>query len=165
MESAHHFSSRPDCNSTADVPSLTLRTPQFLFFREIQGHSGSAINPALQDDVLSPEGFTEKIHRVGNGKEWKSIVNHGLIPEGVSLRTSRQAVFFTVVNPMDNQDGFGETLRRLVRSNNRAIQKYLETLSGYNILVQFEARSTKRTAILSNKIKRSYSPHTACRVH
>ena len=26
MESAHHFSSRPDCNNTADVPSFTLRT-------------------------------------------------------------------------------------------------------------------------------------------
>ena len=26
MESAHHFSSRPDCNSTEDVPSFTLRT-------------------------------------------------------------------------------------------------------------------------------------------
>ena len=32
-------------------------------------------------------------------------------------------------------------------------KKYLETLSGYSILVQFEARSTKRTAILTNKIK------------
>ena len=50
---------------------------------------------------------------------------------------------------------------RLVTSKNRAIQKYLETLSEYSILVQLEARSTKRTAILSNKIKRSYSPrHT-----
>ena len=26
IESAHHFSCRPDCNSTADVPSFTLRT-------------------------------------------------------------------------------------------------------------------------------------------
>ena len=26
MESAHHFSSRPDCNNTADVPSFTLGT-------------------------------------------------------------------------------------------------------------------------------------------
>ena len=26
MESAHHFSSKPDCNSAADVPSVTLRT-------------------------------------------------------------------------------------------------------------------------------------------
>ena len=44
-----------------------------------------------------------------NGKEFRSIVNHGLIP-GVSLKTGRQAVFFTVVNPMDSQDGLGETL-------------------------------------------------------
>ena len=26
MESAHQFSSRPDCNNTAEVPSFTLRT-------------------------------------------------------------------------------------------------------------------------------------------
>ena len=26
MESAHHFSSKPDCNSPAEVPSLILRT-------------------------------------------------------------------------------------------------------------------------------------------
>ena len=37
-------------------------------------------------------------------------MNHGLIPGGVSLKIGRQAVFFTVVNPMDNQDGLGETL-------------------------------------------------------
>ena len=42
--------------------------PQFLFFRAIQGRSGSTINPALQDNVLLPEGFTEYIYHVGNGK-------------------------------------------------------------------------------------------------
>ena len=42
---------------------------------------------------------------VGNGKDLRSTVNHGLIPGGISLRTGRQAVFFTVGNPMDNQDG------------------------------------------------------------
>ena len=26
MESAHHFSSNPDCNNTAEVPSLIIRT-------------------------------------------------------------------------------------------------------------------------------------------
>ena len=52
---------------------------------------------------------------------------------------------------------------RLVTSKNRAIQKYLEPHSGYSILVQFEARSTKSTAILSNKIKCSYTlRNTAC---
>ena len=37
-------------------------------------------------------------------------MNHGLIPGGVSLRTGRQAVFCTIVSPMNNQDGLGETL-------------------------------------------------------
>ena len=64
-------------------------------------------------------------------------------------------MFFTVVNSMDNQDGLGNPIR-LVTSKNCAIQKYLETLSGDSILVQFDARSTKRNATLSNKI-------TACR--
>ena len=84
---------------------------QFLYLRAIQGQSGrTIINPALPHNVLLPEGFTEYIYHVGNAKELRSIVNHDLIPGGVSLRTSRQAVFFTVVNPMDNQDGSGETL-------------------------------------------------------
>ena len=94
------------------------------------------------------------------------MVNHGLIPVGVSLKTGRRAVFFTVVNSMDNQDGLERYPMRHVTSKNRAIQKYFETISEHSTLVQFEARSTKRTAILSNKIKRSYSlRHTACRVH
>ena len=53
---------------------------------------------------------------------------------------------------------------RFNTSKNRAVQKYLETLSEYSILVHFEAPSTKRTALLSNKIKRSYSlRHIACK--
>ena len=147
---------------------LNPNYPQkFLYLRESQRHSRSTINPALQDNnVLLLEGLTEYTYHVGNGKELKSIVNHGLTPGGVSLKTSRLAVFFTVVHPMDNQDGFRGNPMRLVTSKNRAIQKYLETLAEYGISVQFEARSTKRTAIFSNKIKRSYSPrHTACTVH
>ena len=35
---------------------------------------------------------------------------------------------------------------RLVESRTRAIEKYLETLSGYSMLVQFEARSRDRLA-------------------
>ena len=84
---------------------------QFLYVRAMQGHSGSTINHALpEDNVLLPEGFTEYIYHVGNEKELRSIVNHGLFPGGVSLRTGRQAEFFTVVNPMDNQESLGETL-------------------------------------------------------
>ena len=83
---------------------------KFLYLRAIQGHSGSTINTALHDNVLLPEGFTEYIYHVGNGKELRSMVNHGLIPGGVSLKTGRHAVFFTVVNAMDNQDVLRETL-------------------------------------------------------
>ena len=134
---------------------------QFLYLRAIQGHSGSTVNLALQDNVLLPEGFTVFFYHVGNGKELRSTVNHGLIQGGVSLRTGRQAVFFTIVNPMGNQDGFGETLCDLSQAR---IAPYKNT---WNMLVQFEARSTRRTAFfLSNKIKRSYfRRHTACRVH
>ena len=88
----------------------------------MQGHSGSTITPALQDNVLLSEAFAEYIYHVGNGKAFRSMVNHGLIPGGVSLRTGRQAVFFTIVNPMGNQDGFGETLCDLSQARNRAIQ-------------------------------------------
>ena len=84
-------------------------TQKFMYLRAIQGHSGSTINLALQDYVLLPEGLTEYIYHIGNGKELRSIVNHGLIPGGVSLRTGRQAMFFTVVNPMDDQDDLRET--------------------------------------------------------
>ena len=79
---------------------LNLNYPhQFLYLRAIQGHSGSTINPALQEDnVLLPEGFTEHIYHVGNEKELRPIVNHGLFPGGVSLKTGRQAEFFTVLN-------------------------------------------------------------------
>ena len=58
-------------------------------------------------------------------------MNYGLIRGGVSLRSGRQAVFFTIVNPMDDQDGLGKPMR-LATSKNRAIQKYLETLSEYS---------------------------------
>ena len=85
-------------------------------------------NPSLQDNVLLPEGFTDYVYHVGNGNELRSTVNHGLIPGGVSLKTGRHAVFFTVVNPMDDQDGFGQTLCDLSQARIAPYKKYLETL-------------------------------------
>ena len=120
---------------------------QFLYLRVIEGHSGSTIDPALQDNMLLAEDFTEFIYHVGNGKELRSIVNNGLTQGGVRLETSRYAVM------------------RLVHCKNRAIQKYLETTSGYIFLVQFIARSRKRTAILPHKVHCGRPLwHTACRM-
>ena len=86
-----------ELSSSIPVPSSNSITFRKHFF-----------NAALQDNVLLPEGFTEFFYHVGNGKELRSIVNHGLIPGGVSLKTGRQAVLFTIVNAMDNQDGLGK---------------------------------------------------------
>ena len=55
-------------------------------------------------------------------------MNHGLIPGRVSLKTGRHAVFFTVVNPMDNQDGLEETLCDLSKAKIAPYKEYLETL-------------------------------------
>ena len=139
---------------------------KFLYLRAIQGHSGSTINPALQDNVLLPEGFTEFLYHVGNGKELRSIVNHGLIPGGVSLKTGRQAVFFSVVNPMDNQDGLGEALCDLSQARLAPYKNTWEHFQDTVFWCNLKLAQQRRTAYLSNKIKRSYSlRHTACRVH
>ena len=68
----------------------------FLNLRAVQGHSGgNALDPELQDNVVSPEGFTEYIYHVGNASEINSIIRSGLIPGGRSLKRGRQSVFFT----------------------------------------------------------------------
>ena len=85
---------------------------QFLYLRAIQGHSGSTVNFCIARQCTVTRRFYRVFYHVGNEKASRSIVNHGLLPGGVSLRTGRQAVFFTVVNPMDNQDGLGETCHK-----------------------------------------------------
>ena len=81
----------------------------FLYFRAIQGHSGSnVVDPALQDNVLLPEDFTEYINHVGNVSEIHSKIRSGLIPSGRSLRRDKQSVFFTAVNPMDDDQSMEE---------------------------------------------------------
>ena len=56
-------------------------------------------------------------------------------------------MFFNVVNPMDNQDGLGETLCDLSQARMAPYRNTWRHFSEYSILLQFEARSTKRTAI------------------
>ena len=83
----------------------------FLYFTAIQGHSGgNTIDPELQDTVkLLPEGFIEYIYHIGNISEMHSMIRSGLIPGGISFKKGRQSVFFTFVNPMDDDHGMEET--------------------------------------------------------
>ena len=81
----------------------------FLYCRAIHGHSrGNLVDPALQDNVLLPEDFTEFIYHVGNVSEIHSIIRSGLIPGGRSLKRDRQSVFVTAVNPMDDDQSMEE---------------------------------------------------------
>ena len=72
----------------------------FLYFKAIHGHSGgNLVDPALQDNVLLPENFTEFIYHVGTVSEIHSIIRSGLIPGGRSLKRDRQSVFFHCSEP------------------------------------------------------------------
>ena len=75
----------------------------------IQGHSGDNIaDLALQDNVLLPDDLTQCIYHIGNVSEIYPITKSGLIPGGRSLKRDRQTVFFTAVNPMDDDQGMEE---------------------------------------------------------
>ena len=92
---------------------------RLLFLRAIQGHSGRAhsgyapIDPVLQDNVLLPMNFTKYVHYVGHGNEMRSIVRNGLILGGFGTEQGRYAVFFTVMDPMDDKRGLRETFHDL----------------------------------------------------
>ena len=82
-----------------------------MYLRAIQCHSGRAhsgnalIDTVLQDTVLLPMIFTRYVYHVGQGNEKRSMVHNGLIPGGFSsTKTCRYAVFFTVVDPMDEKN-------------------------------------------------------------
>ena len=54
--------------------------------RALQGHSGSnLIDPALQDNVLTPIDFFEYIYHIGCAFNLHSIANSGLIPGRLNL--------------------------------------------------------------------------------
>ena len=69
----------------------------------------ASLDHALQDNVFLPKKFTKYVYHVGNGKELTSIVHNSLVPGGFSTKTGRYASFFTVVNPMNDEQGLRET--------------------------------------------------------
>ena len=136
----------------------------FLYFRAIQGHSGgNLVDPALQDNVPLPKGFTEYIIHVGNANELNSVIRNGLIPGGKSLKRGRQAVFFTTVNPMDDGNGMGESPRDLTKPRIAPYKNKWKRVQNTVCWCNFEARSRERLAILPNAVTCSRSlQHTTC---
>ena len=60
--------------------------------------------------------FTKYVNHVGHGNELRSIVPNGLEPRGISTKTGRYAVFFTVVDPMSDEHGLRETFGALSKA-------------------------------------------------
>ena len=83
------------CMKTQDV-RFTPRLPRVVF----RSNTQCGVDPSLQDNVLLP-GWLQRTHLPHrNAHEMHSIIKSELIPRGRSLRTDRQSVFFTAVNPM-----------------------------------------------------------------
>ena len=75
-----------------------------LYLRALQGHSGrNLIDPSVQHNVIIPDGFFKYIYHVGCAINLHSIINSGMMPGGQNSSRERQTVFFTAVNPM-NED-------------------------------------------------------------
>ena len=75
---------------------------EILYLRALQGHSRrNPIDPTVQDNVLIPSNFFKYIRHIGCGFSLHSITNSGLIAGGPNSSRERQTVFFTAVNPMD----------------------------------------------------------------
>ena len=130
----------------------------FMYFPAVQELSGGTlVDLALQDNVLFPDDFADYIYHIGNAHDMHSIIQSALIPGGRSLKRDRQSVFSTAVNPMyANQD------QEQVQYD-LDIQKYLENSQKHSVLVQYETRSEKRIAVLSNTIPRNRSfQHLNC---
>ena len=88
---------------------------------------------------------------------------HALHHPGRIVKRDRQSVFFTAVNPMYASRHLDEVQYDLDKPRITVYKKYLECSPKYIILVQFETRSEKRIAVLSNAIARNRSfQHTTC---
>ena len=73
-----------------------------LYFRTIQCHSGeTTADPSLLDSVLILEDFFAFIYDIGSCVNMHSIIASGSIAGGTIHGRDRQTVFFTAVDPMD----------------------------------------------------------------
>ena len=82
------------------------------------------------------------------------------------MKCIQQSVFFTFVNPMDDDHGMEETLSDLDKPSFAPYKNTWRTHQTYSELVQIITRSEERIAILSNTITRNRSlQHIACGLH
>ena len=113
--------------------------------------------PVFYSNSVTFRRLPSYIYHIGNVNDFFSITRSGLIPGGRSLKKDRQSVFFTAVNPTDDDQNMEEIRYNLDKPRIEPYRKYLENSPKYSFLVQAEARSKKRIAVLSNSIARNRS--------
>ena len=136
----------------------------FQYFRAIQGHSGGTlVDLTLQDNVLLPDGFAEYINHIGNAPR-HALHHPGRIDSRMKKFHKGKAVSVCHSREPDvRQSRSGRSSIRSGQTQNYGVQKYLESLPKYSILLQSEVRSRKRFAVLSNPIARNRPfQHTTC---
>ena len=79
--------------------------------------------------------------------EMHSIIRGGLILGGRSLKRRRQSVFFTFVNPMDDDKGMEETPCNLTKPRIAPYKNTWKSHQQWSILVKIEAHSRERERI------------------
>ena len=99
---------------------------QFLYLRAVQGHSGdNVVDPALQDNVLLPKGFTEYLYQVGDANESNSMIRNGLIPGGKKHQERKTSGLLHNSGPDGGRIWHGGNSMRSDETKDRAIQELL----------------------------------------
>ena len=74
-----------------------------IFIRAVQGQSHVVgINPNRFSLKEIPTSWKEHIFHTGSSSNYKSILENGLWAGGLSLRSTRQACFFSLPNPQES---------------------------------------------------------------
>ena len=116
--------------TTTEKVSTLLEPKVTSFFRAIQGHSGSnLVDPALQENVLLPEDFSEYIYHVGNVSEIHFNNQKWTDPRRKKSHKRQAVRVFHCSEPDGRRSKHCRKSIRLGQAKDRTIQKYLESSS------------------------------------
>ena len=95
----------------------------FLHFRAIQGHAGgNLVDPALQDNALLPEDFTEYTYHIWNKSETHSINQRWVDPRRKKSQKEKAICVFHYSEPDGRRSKYGRNSMRLGQAKDRSTQ-------------------------------------------
>ena len=103
------------------------------YLRAIQGHSGGIpICPEFMNYTLILYRWKEYIYHRGISWNFQTILGSGLIPRGKENDRTRQAVFFTPLNPFGN-----DPMKKNLILITLFLRRYIMKLDGNAIKMRF----------------------------